>query len=75
MKKSKSQKVCQSNEPVKQNSNNPNLKKPRNNINNDNFEYQNYEKEKIRKQRYYYLKNKIINNFYKDSKFYKIYEN
>ena len=32
MKKSKSQKVCQSNEPVKQNPNNPNLKKPTRNL-------------------------------------------
>ena len=36
---------------------------------------ENYEKEKIRQQRYYYLKNKIINNFYQDSKFYEIDEN
>ena len=36
---------------------------------------ENYEKEKIRQQRYYYLKNKIINNFYQDSKCYEIDEN
>jgi len=36
---------------------------------------ENYEKEKIRQQRYYYLKNKIINNFYQDSKFYEIDDN